>query len=138
MLSSIRTVAALRLASAKPVTQCLLRLAKAPATRKTSSLLAVRNTQPINAYRAFSSTSFRRQEAVAAAEQDSEAGPITRFDGLEQLGIHNKIVSNITEGLGYVDMTEVQAKTIPVSVSGVDVYITPPSTLFDTYTWSPH
>src|SRR4051812_35775472 len=46
---------------------------------------------------------------------------ITRFQNLADLGIIDRdVIRNITEGMGYDEMTKVQRKTVTSTVSGAD------------------
>ncbi|KAJ2900590.1 hypothetical protein MKZ38_002386 [Zalerion maritima] len=66
---------------------------------------------------------FYSTEAVAHAPSVSGSnGPaITKFADLESLGVNPAIVQSVVQGMGYETMSDVQAKTIPIGVSGKDI-----------------
>ncbi|KAF7521272.1 hypothetical protein G7054_g12493 [Neopestalotiopsis clavispora] len=69
-------------------------------------------------------TRLYSSEAVAEKQQDdSSVGSqrITKFADLPQLGVHPSLVSAITEGMRYEDMTDVQSLTINSALRGVDL-----------------
>lgn len=86
-------------------------------------------TSQLNATRTLS-IRFYSSEAVAQATPAKEnavpSGRVTRFDDLEKLGVNPQLVSAITKGMGYTDMTEVQSLTINQAMRGTDLYVTQP------------
>lgn len=75
---------------------------------------------------------YSTEAAEAAAAQPEPAGaeeppaqgsdPITQFEQLAQIGVQSAVVQAITRDLGFLTMTDVQAATIPVALTGPDVY----------------
>lgn len=74
----------------------------------------------------------RFYSSEAAAEQRNDSAPaaavvgsqhITRFADLSQLGVHERLLSAITKGMKYEDMTEVQSLTINAALRGTDLYV---------------
>jgi ATP-dependent RNA helicase MSS116, mitochondrial len=68
---------------------------------------------------------FYTSEAAAQKQSDTpEVGSerITQFKDLARLGVHERLVSAITEGMKYQDMTEVQSLTINSALRGTDLY----------------
>ncbi|KAK6527569.1 hypothetical protein TWF694_004553 [Orbilia ellipsospora] len=126
MISSIRAIAPRRLASTAAIARSLARFTSVRQVGQPITPLVIRNAQPT--YRTFVTTTLLRQQA---AEQASESGaapapPVnsglpTKFAQLRELGVHESIVSVITNKMQYEDMTEVQSKTIPVCMTGIDV-----------------
>ncbi len=64
---------------------------------------------------------YSSESAAAEATEGSPNGPITQFKDMAQLGVHERIVSSITDGMGYQDMTAVQSMTINAALAGKDV-----------------
>lgn len=69
---------------------------------------------------------FYSSEAVAertndAAAQADGSQHVTKFADLSLLGVHEKLVSAITEGMRYENMTEVQSDTINAALRGTDL-----------------
>ncbi len=58
------------------------------------------------------------EQRVESSSQAASPGAVTRFADLASLGVHPNLVSAITEGMQYDDMTEVQALTINPALSG--------------------
>lgn len=66
------------------------------------------------------------QAAAAAAgnppvSEGSAGGAITKFEELRSVGIHPVLIKAVVQGMGYEIMSDVQAKTIPIAVTGKDV-----------------
>lgn len=85
------------------------------------SQIALRAPASLNAFRLYSS-----EAAAAAPEQSADApqqksGPISRFEDLRTLGVHDNLVNSITMGLKYETMTDVQSKTIEPALKGMDM-----------------
>lgn len=63
--------------------------------------------------------------AAAAAESDNNGGNttglITRFADLSALGVHESLISAITQGMGYETMTDVQSMSINPALQGKDL-----------------
>jgi len=78
--------------------------AAAPVHRPVSSLL-----------RFYSSESAVPESAVEHQE------PVTRFEDLPRLGVHERIVRSITKGMKYENMTDVQSMTVNSALAGKDV-----------------
>lgn len=80
---------------------------------------------------AILATSISRQiiqrsysSAAAAAESDNGGRPsglITRFADLSTLGVHQSLITAITNGLGYETMTDVQSMSINPALQGKDM-----------------
>ncbi|PNH41527.1 hypothetical protein VD0003_g9954 [Verticillium dahliae] len=61
-------------------------------------------------------------EAAAEPEQSPDANDKpTRFDDLPSLGVHPNLVKNITHGMGYESMSDVQTQTITPALKGTDL-----------------
>lgn len=68
-------------------------------------------------------------EAAAAAPADTGASAssrqstegISKFADLESVGVHQVLIDSIRRGMGYETMSDVQAKTIPIAVTGKDM-----------------
>ncbi|KAK6331365.1 hypothetical protein TWF730_004447 [Orbilia blumenaviensis] len=124
MLSTIRTVLPRRItpqnASLRYITKAI---GAARQAEKSTTPLVFPSATP--SYRTFATTRLLHQEAAVQhdARPQGSAPPAnpTTFAGLADIGIHNSIVDTITNKLQYENMTEVQAKTIPVSITGTDV-----------------
>lgn len=69
---------------------------------------------------------FYSSEAVAEQRNDdvkSGSEHVTKFADMSRLGVHERLVSAITEGMGYEDMTDVQSSTINAALRGTDLYV---------------
>ena len=64
---------------------------------------------------------FYSSESAAPEPSSPNNGPITRFADLSQLGVNPTLVSAITRGMGYENMTDVQSQTIQPALAGKDV-----------------
>ncbi|KAK1831368.1 P-loop containing nucleoside triphosphate hydrolase protein [Podospora conica] len=64
---------------------------------------------------------YYSSEAAASSIEDQSPGLVTKFAGLADLGVNPKIVSSITQGMGYEDMTPVQSRTIVAALNGTDL-----------------
>lgn len=64
---------------------------------------------------------FYSSEAAAQDASSGSSGRITGFSELASLGVHERLVSSITQGLGYEKMTDVQSMTIAPALEGKDV-----------------
>ena len=64
---------------------------------------------------------FYSSESAAPETSDSDNGPITRFADLARLGVNPTLVSSITRGMGYENMTDVQSQTVQPALLGKDV-----------------
>ncbi|KAK9774781.1 putative P-loop containing nucleoside triphosphate hydrolase protein [Seiridium cardinale] len=73
--------------------------------------------------RFYSSEATAQQTRDNASDADADAGPqlVTKFPHLSNLGVHEKLVSAITEGMKYEDMTDVQSLTINQALRGTDL-----------------
>ncbi|KAG7107914.1 ATP-dependent RNA helicase cyt-19 like protein [Verticillium longisporum] len=87
---------------------------------RTSRTSLLRTTTHLNA----PITRWYSAEAEAAAEPeqspDANDRP-TRFDDLPSLGVHPNLVKNITHGMGYESMSDVQTQTIAPALKGTDL-----------------
>ncbi|TEA21814.1 ATP-dependent RNA helicase cyt-19 [Colletotrichum sidae] len=73
----------------------------------------------INGFKLYST-----EAAAVAPEQSADASkdaPLSRFEDLRSLGVHNNLVDSITKGLRYEEMTDVQSKTIKPALEGMDM-----------------
>ncbi|KAM0275885.1 hypothetical protein ACHAQH_007317 [Verticillium albo-atrum] len=105
-------------------------VASSLATRQQPSLLqSIERTSRTSLLRTtahFNSpvTRWYSAEAGAAVEpeqsSDANAQP-TRFDELPSLGVHPNLVKNITNGMGYENMSDVQTQTITPALKGTDL-----------------
>ncbi|KAK3906298.1 P-loop containing nucleoside triphosphate hydrolase protein [Staphylotrichum tortipilum] len=64
---------------------------------------------------------YSSESAAAESTEGAANGLITQFKDMIQLGVHERIVSSITDHMGYQDMTEVQSMTINAALAGKDV-----------------
>jgi len=64
---------------------------------------------------------YYSSEAAASHEQDQSPTLVTKFADLADLGVNPRIVSSITKGMGYEDMTPVQSRTIVAALNGTDL-----------------
>ena len=64
---------------------------------------------------------YYSSEAAASPEEAQSPTLITKFADLADLGVNPRIVSSITKGMGYEDMTAVQSLTINAALNGVDL-----------------
>ncbi|KAI1133104.1 DEAD-domain-containing protein [Nemania abortiva] len=87
-----------------------------------SSQPALRRLVPRHAlFRLYSS-----QSAAAQANREGEfaavpSAPVTRFSELAQLGVNERLVQALTQGMGYDAMTEVQSMAINPALKGTDM-----------------
>ncbi|KAK6515888.1 hypothetical protein TWF281_004479 [Arthrobotrys megalospora] len=126
MLSTIRTVIPRRITPGNTSLRYITRaIGAARQAQKPNTPLVIPNATP--SYRTFATTRLLRQEAAVQQDATSQGAPPaapgnpTTFAGLADIGIHQKIVEVITERMKFDQMTEVQTKTIPVSLQGTDV-----------------
>lgn len=94
--------------------------------RSTQTSSALNTTGPIS-YNGIGRT--LRQYSHAAAETTSPAAhsqepprKLSKFSELGDLGVHDHVVSAITRGMKYEDMTDVQSATIHAALAGKDLY----------------
>ncbi|KAK6503822.1 hypothetical protein TWF481_008828 [Arthrobotrys musiformis] len=124
MLSTIRTALPRRITprnvSLRYITQAI---GAARQAERSAAPFVIPKTTP--SYRTFATTRRLFQEAAvqqdAGSQRAAAPGNPTTFAGLADIGIDQSIVNTITQGMKYENMTEVQAKTIPVSLSETDV-----------------
>jgi ATP-dependent RNA helicase MSS116 len=64
---------------------------------------------------------FYSSESTAQQTSTGSNELITKFADLPQIGVHERLVRAITQGMGYEDMSEVQTKTINAALAGKDV-----------------
>lgn len=64
---------------------------------------------------------YSSESAAAESTEGASNGPITQFKDMVQLGVHERLVSSITERMGYHNMTDVQSMTINAALAGKDV-----------------
>ncbi|KAL1842881.1 hypothetical protein VTJ49DRAFT_3898 [Mycothermus thermophilus] len=118
---------------------CLLRHAAAArlaaaAVRPAQLSSSIRaSSAALSISRASSSPLARRPAAVLARfysaaapspaqpSSDASSEPITRFADLPKLGVSDSLVRSITQGMGYENMTPIQAMTINAALAGKDV-----------------
>ncbi|KAJ8128470.1 hypothetical protein O1611_g5164 [Lasiodiplodia mahajangana] len=87
-----------------------------------SSQPALQHSVPRHAlFRLYSS-----QSAAAQANREGEfapvpSAPVTRFSELSQLGVNERLVQALTQGMGYDAMTEVQSMAINPALKGTDM-----------------
>jgi ATP-dependent RNA helicase MSS116 len=95
------------------------------AFRASSAALALsRPSRSVAAAYRFTPSLLRFYSSESAAEQlstDAAPGPITRFQDLTQLNVHDHLVRAITRDMGYETMTDVQTRTIRPALLGKDV-----------------
>ncbi|KAK0636918.1 P-loop containing nucleoside triphosphate hydrolase protein [Bombardia bombarda] len=80
-----------------------------------SSQVGVAQLRPLNAIRFYSA------EAAIQEQVEPSSGLVTKFADLATLGVHERLVNAITEGMGYADMTKVQSATINPALLGKDL-----------------
>ncbi|KAJ8119844.1 hypothetical protein ONZ43_g3294 [Nemania bipapillata] len=90
--------------------------------RQASSQPALRHLAP----RLALSQLYSTQSAIAQANREGEFAPVpsaavTRFSELSQLGVNERLVQALTEGMGYDAMTEVQSMAINPALKGTDM-----------------
>lgn len=74
----------------------------------------------------FIARGYASASAEAASPSGaSSSGLITRFGDLSSIGVHENILRAITQDMGYVDMTDVQAMSINPALQGKDMYVSP-------------
>jgi ATP-dependent RNA helicase MSS116 len=82
----------------------------------------VRSFQPTVTRSLHQSPLLRDDSNIAATESADVQAPLTKFQDLQDQGIiHRNIVENMTKGMGLVEMTEVQSKTINSAIKGTDI-----------------
>ncbi|KAK6342389.1 hypothetical protein TWF718_007790 [Orbilia javanica] len=124
MLSTIRTVLPRRIAPRIAYSGYITKaVGVARQTEKSAGSFLIPKTP---SYRTFATTRLLRQEAAVQQDAGSQTATAaaenpTTFAGLSNIGIDERVVNTITNKLKYENMTEVQSKTIPVSLSGADV-----------------
>ncbi|KAI8633342.1 DEAD-domain-containing protein [Xylariaceae sp. FL1651] len=90
--------------------------------RQTSSLTVLRHLTPRHAlFRLYSSESAIAQESREAEFAPVSTAPATRFSELAELGVHDRLVKALTQGMGYDAMTEVQSMSINAALKGTDM-----------------
>ncbi len=75
---------------------------------------------------AVASTLRLYSTATAEATSDGQAaatGRVTRFADLASFGVHQNLVSAVTERMGYEHMTDVQSMAIMPALSGKDMLV---------------
>ncbi|KAL9941329.1 hypothetical protein D7B24_002894 [Verticillium nonalfalfae] len=91
---------------------------------RTSRTSLLRTTTYLNSpiTRWYSAEAEAAAEAAAEPEQSPDANDKpTRFDDLPSLGVHPNLVKNITHGMGYESMSDVQTQTITPALKGTDL-----------------
>ncbi|KAK3307041.1 P-loop containing nucleoside triphosphate hydrolase protein [Chaetomium strumarium] len=95
------------------------------AFRASSAALALsRPSRNVAAVYRFTPSLLRLYSSESAAEQlstDAAPGPISRFEDLSRLNVHEHIVRAITQDMKYETMTDVQTMTIRPALLGKDV-----------------
>jgi ATP-dependent RNA helicase MSS116, mitochondrial len=89
------------------VPNVLANTARPIVTSKTHSLL-----------RLYSSEAAQSAQVEEAPKQD---GPITKFADLSSLGVNQRLLKTITQGMGFETMTPVQTQTIEAALKGKDM-----------------
>lgn len=114
----------LRHAAASRVALAAVRPAQSAFRASSVALALARSSQnAAAAYRPVGSLLRFYSGESAAAEPSNRGAPglITRFGDLTQLGVHDRLVRSITEGMNYETMTDVQSMTINPALAGKDV-----------------
>jgi hypothetical protein len=75
---------------------------------------------------AYSTTAAATGEV---AHEDSAGADKVYFKDMKNHGVHQRLISAITEGMKYETMTQVQAKTIVAALKGTDMYVFDTSTM---------
>ncbi|CAK7206539.1 hypothetical protein SEUCBS139899_009335 [Sporothrix eucalyptigena] len=61
------------------------------------------------------------ESSVQTESETASSGLITRFADLNKLGVHENLIKNLTQNLGYETMTPVQSMTISPALAGKDM-----------------
>ena len=69
---------------------------------------------------------FYSAEAAVSDDLPSSTELITRFADLTKIGVHDKLVASLTQGMKYETMTDVQSQTIAYGLQGKDMYVLSP------------
>ncbi|KAK4151264.1 P-loop containing nucleoside triphosphate hydrolase protein [Chaetomidium leptoderma] len=115
--SLIRQAAASRVALAARPAQAAFRASSAALALSRSSRSATAVYRPVSSLLRF----YSSESAAPQTSADGASGPVTRFADLSELGVHDRIVRSITQGMGYENMTDVQSMTINAALAGKDV-----------------
>jgi ATP-dependent RNA helicase MSS116 len=102
--------------TSRPLTQAI-----APRTNitSTSALSALSRFQP-----RLYSTEAATAEATPEVAPQRSTEPVTKFQDLRKLDVHENIVEALVRDFKYEDMTEVQSATINAALKGKDMYVT--------------
>lgn len=77
--------------------------------------------------RQLTSRLYSSESAAAEENEPSSAAPpadadlVTRFEDLSRLGVHEKLIEALTQGMKYETMTDVQSLTINAALRGTDL-----------------
>ncbi|KAF4126737.1 ATP-dependent RNA helicase MSS116, mitochondrial [Geosmithia morbida] len=90
---------------------------------------SVRSVIPMSRLSAIYSRAYSTETSAAEATSPTDdaatppkaGGMVMEFKNLESIGVHPKLIESITQGLGYENMTPVQAKTINPALKGTDI-----------------
>ncbi|KAI1809620.1 DEAD-domain-containing protein [Poronia punctata] len=85
------------------------------------SPVVLRPSPCIQAFRLFSAESDAARENRQDEFAEVASAPVSKFSQLSQLGVNDGLVRALTQGMGYENMTEVQAMTINSALKGVDM-----------------
>lgn len=91
---------------------------------------AIPSTRSITPFKSIASIQRLYSTEATATEQtpsSTEDGPVELFTDLPKLGVHQNLITCITDNMGYERMTPVQAKTINPALKGTDMYCLPSS-----------
>ena len=96
-----------------------------PASRVLSAAIATPRSAQSGLTRFTPSAQLARFYSADAAEPSGDAAllsdDITKFRDMSSLGVHEKIVDAIVNGMKYEDMTSVQSMTIKPALAGKDL-----------------
>lgn len=65
----------------------------------------------------------RFYSAEAGAQSQLSSDDITKFRDMASVGVHEKLIKAIVDGMKYEDMTQVQSMTIKPALQGKDLYV---------------
>ncbi|KAI1268978.1 DEAD-domain-containing protein [Xylariaceae sp. FL1019] len=98
------------------------RAAQLVGLRQPSPLITLRALPPVTHFTRLYS---QESEAAVSSRSDEFAAPanvaVTKFSELDSLGVDERLVQALTEGMGYENMTEVQSMAINPALKGKDM-----------------
>jgi ATP-dependent RNA helicase MSS116 len=114
-LTAARQVQLVSKITSRPLTQAIV-----PRTNitSTSALSALSRFQP-----RLYSTDAATAEATPEVAPQRSTEPVTKFQDLRKLDVHENIVEALVRDFKYEDMTEVQSATINAALKGKDMYV---------------